>query len=103
MYRWCSSTIRIVTCLGLVTDSERQWGACLHSRAFLARNIKGSVAGYCYLLCIVEDGLSLQSVHLCDSVVEVVWGVLGTVAQSTNFNGVILHIQILSMQIVGDF
>ena len=46
---------------------------------------------------------SLQSVHLCDSVVEVVWGVLGTVAQSTNFNGVLLHIQTLSMQIVGDF
>ena len=35
--------------------------------------------------------------------VEVVWGVLGTVAQDTNINGVVLRIQSLSMQVVGDF
>ena len=47
--------------------------------------------------------MPLQLVHLYDSVVEVVWGALGTVAQGTNFNGVVLHIQTLSMQVVGDF
>ena len=62
-----------------------------------------SGAGDCNLPCIVKDGLPLQSVHLWDSVAEVLWGVLGTVAQGTNFNGVVLHIQTLSMQVIGDF
>ena len=49
--------------MGLVTgdDSERQRGACLHSRAFLARNIKGSGAGDCNLPCIVEMVIAVGS------------------------------------------
>ena len=43
----------------------------------------------------------MQSVRLWDSVVEVVWGVLGIAAQGTNINGVVLRIQSFSMQVVG--
>ena len=103
MYKWCSLTIRIYCNVWgylLVTIKRDKVGGGLHSRAFLARN--RDLEQVSNLLCIVEDGLPLQSVHLWDYVVEVVWGVLGTVAQSSNFNCVVLCIQSLSMQVVGD-
>ena len=87
----------------MTIERDKEGGGCLHSRAFFARNrdLEQVIA--------ISPALSRMVCHCSRFTCGIVWqkwygvSLVYTLAQGTNFNGVGLHIQTLSMQVIGDF